>query len=381
MPASSFRVVAFARDRSLHKVLAQGLSAQSPELVRGTFPAMVRSLGTGRPPDLVIADLAGDLRPLPDRVLAIRALLPPACPLIAIPEGGDAGQFQACYHVGAADCLPRPVTSALVREAVAPFLPDASAIPLRERPGRVVVLTGSHGVGLASLAIQLSTRLAESGESVVCADFDPVTSRLPLLAEASHGPALDATLLLLETKLTLASEAGEPVPVPEIDPRLIVPTRAGYGLVGYPPPSSIPDPPPEPSSVRALLDGLCAHAHIVLAVSLPDPELRTAAIEGADTVLIAFEPAACSLGVATHILGSMAEPGRSVLLQCHPRGKARMRASDVSFALAGRKPDIVLPYDAKLAASGSAPPAPGSAYRKALDRVAAAVVGLPSPAP
>ena len=385
--AENPEVRGFGRDAATCFALRKGLSGLNARVDRGSFRAMLDAVAREPGPKVLLADLEGAPGQAAEATRMLRGVTHPETWLVVIADDDSAESVRACYRAGAADYLAKPLSAALVREGAAAALADPDTPP-RLHAGRIVACSGTAGVGLSSLVLAIARGVAEAGRTVLCVDFDPIAGRARSLTATQPNMALDATLFRLEAELQAHEEDDEKKFVEEeaplrteIDTRLAVPVQPGLGLVAFPESQSLPEEPPTGRSVRRLLDGLANQAQVVLAIGLSEPEVQMAALETADAKLVAFEPTLVSIGHATHLLALLDDPWNTTLVQCHPRGpRAALTAGDVTRALAGRRPDVVIPFEPTLqvrAADGRSPRAPGKRYLRGLQAVIATAIGAP----
>ena len=158
---------------------------------------------------------------------------------------------------------------------------------------------------------------------------------------------------------------------------------ARISLVAYPRAGPPPATPP-PKAVCTLLGQLANRTHVVMVSGMTDPDARTAIMRQAEARVLIFEPTLSSISSAVHCLALLGKEYSALLVQCHPRtGRSTLSPAQIRYALAERRPDVVVPFDAALhaAATGRAHArSPGKAFRKALDEVAErAIEGSASP--
>ena len=377
----------FGRDAATCLALRKGLSGLDARVDRASFREMIGTVAREPGPKVLLADLEGARAPPAEATRILRGVTHPDTWLVVIAADDSAESVRACYRSGAADYLAKPLSAALAREAAAAALADPDTPP-RLHAGRVVACGGTAGAGLSSLVLAIARGIAEAGRTVLCVDLDPVAGRARSLTATQPGMALDATLFRLEAELQAQEDddgdesATEEGPLrTEIDARLAVPVQPGLGLVAFPESESLPEEPPTGRSVRRLLDGLANQAQVVLVIGLSEPEVQVAAFETADAGLVAFEPTLVSIGHATHLLALLDDPWNTTLVQCHPRSpRAALTAGDVTRALAGRRPDVVIPFEPALqarSADGRSPRAPGKRYLRGLQAVIATAIGAP----
>ena len=380
----------FGRDAATCAALRGGLAGLNVRVDRGTFREMIETIAREPGPKALLADLEGAGAPAVEATRILRGITHPDTHLIVVTPDRAAQSVRACYRAGAADYLTKPLSAALAREAATAVLVDPDTPP-RPHAGRVVVCGGTAGVGLSSLVLAIARGIAESARTVLCVDLDPVAGRARSLTGTQPNRALDATLFRLEAELQLKEEeeadeeggGGEPEDAPlrtEVNARLATPVQPGLGLVAYPAPDGPLEEPPTSRSVRRLLDGLANHAQVVLVIGLSEPDVQITAFEAADAKLVAYEPTLASIGYATHLLALLDDPRDATLVQCHPRGpRSALTPREITRALAGRRPDAVIPYDPALRAqeSGRSFRGPGKRYVRGVNTVITAAIGAP----
>ena len=381
--AEAPEVRGFGRDEATCLALRKGLSGLNARVDRAPFRAMLDAVAREPGPKVLLADLEGAPGPVAEATRALRGVTHPDTRLVVVAADDSAESVRACYRAGAADYLPKPLSAALAREAAAAALADPDTPPSLHA-GRIVACGGTAGAGLSSLVMAIARGVADAGRTVLCVDLDPVAGRARNLTATQPNMALDATLFRLEAELQAQEEDDEKVVAEEaplhteIDARLAVPVQPRLGLVAFPESEGFPEEPPTGRSVRRLLEGLANQAQVVLVIGLSEPEVQMTAFETADARLVAFEPTLVSIGHATHLLALLDDPFNTTLVQCHPRSsRAALTAGDVTRALAGRRPDVVIPFEPALLADGRSPRAPGKRYVRGLQAVIATAIGAP----
>ena len=381
------RARGFGRDAATCLALRKGLADLDVRVDRAPFREMLDTVAREPGPKVLLADLEGARQPPAEATRLLRGIIHPDTMLIVIATDDSAQSVRACYRAGATDYLTKPLSAALAREAAAMALADPDA-PARPHAGRVVACGGTAGLGLASLALTIAQGIAHAGRTVLCVDLDPVTGRARHLTGTRPNLALDATLFRLEVELQAQDDAEEEgrgaetaLTRTEIDARLAVPVQPGLGLVAFPAPESLPEEPPTGRSVQRLLNGLANQAQVVLVIGLSEPDVQMATFETADARLVAYEPTLASIGYATHLLALLEEARNTTLIECHPRGpRASLTPREIAQALAGRRPDVVIPFEPALwvqPGGRKKPRPPGKRYLRGLQAVIATAIGAP----
>ena len=89
--------------------------------------------------------------------------------------------------------------------------------------------------------------------------------------------------------------------------------------------------------------------------------------------MLVYEPTLVSLNHVAHTLALLGEGRDAILVENHTRArKSTLVPKQISHALAGREPDITIPFEPKLPGAtnrGTPDGSLGRSYRKALDRL------------
>ena len=390
-PSSSLYARAFAADAKTEQALRAGLAGRETKVQRARFKAALRALSSESPSRVVFVDFDG----VPDPGAAARELVA-VCPLgtvlIALGADDTAHFNRALLRHGIADYLVKPISTTAVREACTS---DSDAFPEHAYAGRVVAFAGSAGSGVSSLVAAVARAAAGDGRTVSVVDFDPDGGALAaLLGAAPVGdlPALLDALVPPDGAEPESPEADDGVPddyAPAIAPERIDAVCAaveGGDAISFiaPPAAGEARESPSPAAVSALLAHLANRAHVVLATGVSDPTGRAELLRCADARVLFYEPTLQSIGAAVRCLALLGREHEVTLVQSHPRmARSALSAAQIRYALAERRPDVVIPFDRALhaAATGAARPrAPGKAYRKALGQLLERAVGGPASA-
>ena len=384
-PSDGHYARGFAADPKTERALRAGLAGREARVQRGRFAAALRTLVAEPSPRLVFVDLDGT----PDPEAAIRELVG-VCAfgtvLIAIGSNDTADLTRALLRHGIADYLVKPVSAAAVREACAAALDD---LPERTYAGRVLAFAGNAGSGASTLVAAIARRVAAGGRTALVVDLDPVGGTLSTLLGAEPAGDLTALLAMIEPGQEFESdERADPDEPPDFDPSIDsgqldgVCTLAdpGLSLVTYPPDGPL-SAPPSPTAVRVLLEHLANRAHVVLVTGIFDPDARTGIMEQADARVLLYEPTLPSISAAVHCLALLGNEHPATLVQCHPRmRKSALSPAQIRYALAERRPDVVIPFDPALHATATGKASrrsPGKAYRRAVRQVVERVLEGP----
>ena len=366
----------FAADARTERALRAGLAGREARVQRARLDVALRTLATEPASKLVFVDLDG----VPEPEAAAKELLAVCAfgtALVAIGSTDTARLTRALLRQGIADYLVKPISAAAVREASATALDDA---PERTHAGRVVAFTGSAGSGTSTLIVSMVRAIGAGGRTAVVVDLDPLAGTLSALLRTR--PAGDLSGLLAALAPGAAGESGR-APTPAQLDGICASAGDRVSLVAYPLAGPLPAPP-SPAAVHTLLEHLANRAHVVLAAGILDPGTRTEVMREADTRVLLYEPALPSIGAAVHCLALLGPAHPVTLVQCHPRTRrSALSPAQIRYALADRRPDVVIPFEPALHAASTGETrhrSPGKAYRAALREVMERVVEGPAPA-
>ena len=324
---------------------------------------------------------------------ALTAVCAFGTPVIAIGSIDTAQLTRALLRHGITDYLVKPISAAAVRDAGAAALDE---LPERTYAGRVVAFAGTAGCGASTLVAAIARGVAAGGRTALVADLNHASAALSLLLDARPAGDLATLLAAVAAGPSGAGPSGvsesrgsgealdaDPTPDPELLDAVCAPTgTGGVSLVAYPPAGPVPESAP-PEAIGTLLAHLANRAHVVLATGLFDPDARNATMQQADARVLLYEPTLASIATAVQCLAQLGQEHPTTLVQTHPRmRRSTLSQAQISYALAGRRPDVVVPFEPTLhaAATGKAPDrAPGKAYRAALRQVIERAVEGPAP--
>ena len=376
-PATSLHAQGFATDAATERALRAGLAGREARVQRARLKQAVRTLAAEPSAPLVFVDLDG----LEDPQVAARELASVCARgtvLIAVGSTDTAHFSRALLREGIADYLVKPLVPAAVADACVAALDDA---PDRTHAGRLIAFAGSAGCGSSTLVAALARGVATGGRTALAVDLDPLAGSLSrrLAVEPSGDlPALLAGLVPVEP-----ADSDEPVHTDAlIDSEQLdsvcAPAGPGISLVAYPPRGALPEAP-SPDAVGALLENLANRAHAVFVTGAHDPHLRTEIMNGADARIVLYEPSLTSISAAVQCLAMLGPAPPATLVQCHPRvRRSTLAPAQIRFALAERRPDVVIPFEPSLHAATVGRErvrSPRKAYREAIREIAATVFG------
>ena len=381
-PGSLF-ALAFATDAETERALRAGLAGREVKVQRGRLKAALRTLAVEPSTPLVFVDLDGIRKPH-EAARELTGVCAPGTVLVALGSTDTVDVNRALLLEGVADYLVKPITATAVRDACAAVLDD---LPDRTYAGRLIAFAGSAGCGSSTLVATLARGAASGGRTALVVDLNPLAETTSSLLGA--GPAGDLHALFSGVTPAESMESDEP---PEVDV-FISPDQLdsvcaqgppGISLVAYPSRGPLPEPP-SPAAVNTLLQHLANRAHVVLVTGLLDPEVRIEVMNRADARVLLYEPTLTSISMAVHCLALLGTDHAATLAQCHPRTrKSALSPAQIRFALAGRRPDLVIPFEPALhAATTGAKRArtPRKAYRAAIRELADRVLEAPALTP
>ena len=359
MASDSLYARGFAADAATLQALRAGLGGRKVKLQRGRLAAALRRLAAEPAAKLVFVDLDGVTEPeTAGQELAAVCAFETA--LIGIGSTDTAQYTRTLFQYGMTDYLVKPISAAMVREASAAATGE---LPDRGYAGRVTAFAGSAGSGTATLVAALARLATADGRTATVVDLDAASGRLPALLDAAPADGLPA---LLDALGADESADPEPLAVPDGIEGVCVPVDTGLSLLAYAAPGT---QPPDAAAVLELLGLLANRTHLVLVTGLADPELRLEIMRRADARVLLYEPTLASLSAAVRCLALLGADHPATLAQCFPRApRSALTAAHIRYAIADRRPDVVVPFDPALhaAATGAGSGRPGKAYRNAV---------------
>ena len=382
-PPDSLYARGFAADAETERSLRTGLAGREVKIQRGRLPVALRILAAEPSPRLVFVDIDGVSDPeAAARELASVCAIGTA--LIAVGSTDTARLARSLLRHGVADYLVKPLSAAVVRDASATALDD---LPERTYAGSVIAFAGASGSGVSTLVAETARGVKADGRSVLVVDLDPISHSLSALLGAGEGAGNLATVLAaLDSGDGLDPEEDAAHSEATISPEQLDSIRAaagpGISLIAYP--RTGPLPPSPPAHVAgAFLRHLANQAHVVLVAGIVDPDTRIEIMRQADARVLLYEPTLLSISATVHCLALLGADCPSTLVQCHARmRKSALSSAQIRYALAERRPDIVIPFEpalhaAALGAKRDRPP--GKAYLAAVRQVLERTAKGPAP--
>ena len=382
-PSSTLYAQGFATDAETERALRAGFTGREAKVQRGRLKLALRTLAAEPSAPIVFVDLDGVREPQ-TAVRELAAVCALGTVLIAIGSTDTADINRALLREGIADYLLKPLTATAVQDACIAALDGE---PDRSYAGRLIAFAGTTGCGCSTLVAALAREAASSGRTALVVDFDPLASTLARRLDAE--PVGDLQAMLAGIVPAEPGDADEMTPFDasisseELD-AVCAPAGAGLSLVGYQSRGAVPEAP-APASVSVLLEHLANRAHAVLVAGAHDPEVRAEVMNRADARVILYEPTLTSISTAVHCLALLGTEHPATLVQCHPRArKSTLSPAQIRFALAERRPDVVIPFEPALHAPATGRKRPRSTrkpYREALRHIAERVLGESVPVP
>ena len=157
---------------------------------------------------------------------------------------------------------------------------------------------------------------------------------------------------------------------------------SGVSFISYPRTNALPQAPSE-HAIGAFLRYLANRAHVVLVAGIVDPDTRIGIMRRADMRMLVYEPTLSSISAAVHCLAMLGPDCTSTLVQCHSRmHRSALSPAQIRYALAERRPDVVVPFEPALHAAAlgdKAKRAAGKAYRAATRQLLERTTRSPAP--
>lgn len=353
----------FAADAETERALRAGLAGRDVRIQRGRLAAALRTLAAEPASRLVFVDLDGVSEPetAAGQLTAICAF---ETALVAVGSTDSARLSRALLQRGMADYLVKPISAAMVREAAAAVTDDA---PEHRYAGNVIAFAGSPGSGVSTLVAAVARAVAADARTASIVDLDPVSGKLSTLFGVEPRDGLHSLLASIGAGDT---EGAEPSVPPDGIDEISTPAASGISLIAYPPSGLLPEGCGG-SMPSALFKHLANRTHVVLVTGTADPETQLRVLSEADARVLLYEPTMPSISAAVRQLARLGADRPATLVQCSTRRRRyALSPAHVRYALADRRPDIVLPFEPALHAGaiGRTRGRVGRAYLKALQQ-------------
>ena len=354
-------ILAFAVDSGTEQVLKEALADRGAQVQRGNAALAIKTLAASESPRLILVDLDGSEFPT-GRIHELAAVCEFGTLVIAISSNDTARFTRELLACGVSDYLPKPVLASDIRDAVTAALKDEDE-PARLYAGRVIAFASCGGSGATTLAALTTRTAAAQGSYVSALDLERPAGALPLMLDIEPTRGLDELLDIA------ATTAG---PDPDRIDGARTAAAARISVYGYRTDDSLPSQPAV-NAVQWLTEQLANRSHLVIVDGLTDTDTLFAVLENADERVLVFEPTLVSLNRAVHCLALLGKERRVILVESHTRArKSALAGDDIRHVLAGRSPDVTIPFEPALPAAtnhGWPDRALSKKYRRALDQL------------
>ena len=366
----------FAEDAHTERALREGLVGRAVTIRRAKYRAAIQALTTGPAATVVFVDIGG--KDEPEAVAReLRAVCAFDTHLVAIGTTDNADFVRSLIRNGIQDYMVKPVSSLFIRETIEALQSDAGE---RSYAGRIMVFVGSSGCGSSTLVAAIARRLAADDQEIAVVDVDPVGGKLPVLLGAEPAAGLGGLFDTLDRSGIGSGEPSrlEPAEIAECLDAVSVNAEENIALFSYAssgPAATIPSP----LAVGFLLQHLANRSHVVLASGAADPDVRLEMMQGADARVLVYEPTLSSIRMAVRYLAFLGSEYPVTLVQNHSRSpRSSLSSVHVRYALAERRPDVVVPFEPSLCTSdGGKNPAGPARYRRAVAQIIERVMAMP----
>ncbi len=353
------RILAFAVDAETEQMLKGALAGRGAQVRRGNIAAAIKTLTAAASPRLLFVDLDGAEFPV-GRIHDLAAVCEFGTAVIAVSSNDTARFTRELLACGVSDYLPKPLTVSDIREAVTTALRDEEDQPSRLYAGRVIAFSGCGGSGATTLAALTALTAAAQGSYVSVLDLERTSGALALMLDVEPVVGFDELLDL----------AAKPDPDPSLIEGVQTQVTPRISVYGYRANDSLP-PPPAAAAVQWLMNQLANRSHLVVVDGLTDTDLLFSVLTSTDERVLVFEPTLVSLNRVIRRMALLGRDNWGLLVENHTRArKSALSAEDIRFALAGREPDVTMPFEPGLPAAtnyGLLEREFSKKYRKALD--------------
>jgi len=359
-------ILAFAADTATERVLKDALAGRGAQVRRGDMTAAIKTLTAAASPRLLLVDLDGTEFPV-GRIHELAAVCEFGTTVVAVSSNDTARFTRELLACGVSDYLPKPLTVSDIHDAVTTALRDEDEAEARLYAGRVIAFAGCGGSGATTLAALTALTAAAQGSYVSVLDLERTSGALPLMLDVEPAVGFDELLDL----------AAKPDPDPSLIDGVRTRVTPRVSVYGYRAGDSLP-PPPTAEAVLWLMEQLANRSHLVLVDGLTDTDLLFAVLPNANERVLVFEPTLVSLNRVIRRLVLLGNDHPSLLVENHTRApKSALSTADIQYTLAGREPDVTVPFESGLPAAtnyGLPEREFGKKYRKALEALTGRLV-------
>lgn len=356
-------ICAFAVDADTERILREALDGrQDGGVHRGDMAAAIKHL-TGAPsPQVVIVDLDGSKFPA-GSIHQLAGVCELGTKVIAVGSNDTARLARELLTTGVDDYLPKPVSVRELRESVRAAI-EGEGAPPRLHAGRVIAFAGcGGGCGATTLAAVTVQASAARGSYVSVLDLDRTFGALPWMLDVEPPAGLDELLGMVAPGQSSGTDMIDSVSA-AAGPRITV--------YGYRPGEGMP-PVPSPAATQSLTEHLANRSHLVVVDGMSDADTLRSVLENADERVLVYEPTLVSLNHVAHTLAFLGGERDAILVENHTRApKSALSPNQIRDALAGREPELVIPFEPRLPGAtnhGRPDESLGKKYRKALDQL------------
>ncbi len=332
-------ILAFAADTATERVLKDALAGREAQVRRGDITAAIKTLSAAASPQLLFVDLDGTEFPV-GRIHELAAVCEFGTAVVAVSSNDTARFTRELLACGVSDYLPKPLTASDIHDAVTAALRDEEAADSLYA-GRVIAFAGCGGSGATTLAVLTALTAANQGSYVSVLDLERTSGALPLMLDVEPAMGFDELLDL----------AAKPDPDPGLIDGVRTRVTPRVSVYGYRGGDSLPSPPAA-EAVLWLMEQLANRSHLVIVDGLTDTDLLFAVLPNASERVLVFEPTLVSLNRVIRRLVLLGNDNPSLLVENHTRApKSALSAADIQYTLAGREPDVTVPFEPGLPAA------------------------------
>ncbi len=215
--AESIRAAAYVTDEDSSSIIKRtftDLGLFDSSIHKGTIETAIKELDRSRSPQVLVVDISGLDLPL-EALQRLSEVCEPGVEVIVVGERNDIALYRSLSRMGVAEYVFKPLTYEMLTDVLG-RITSGNTQQRTQRLGKLVNILGVRGgVGASTLACALAWHLAETvGRRVALVDFDISfgTCALMLDAAPNHGffEALETServdLLLMERATTKISE-------------------------------------------------------------------------------------------------------------------------------------------------------------------------------